>query len=221
MKYWFAVALLVTASVHVHAQVKQIYLCHNTPGGQSTYQDFPCAPGKGGTTGITSSTSPRQNPNPANVPPADLANPEQFVAARGACMKLMSQYDFTTPLMRCALDDHKCFSRANQESIEISRRLTSLPQWKAQQCDLVMQIESAATKNESGCSTVQIVRPVPFLGTAHEEIYLSDGSVWKDLSYKYLYLYAYNPMVRICPAQGKMILDAGGTKHTFSLMRLR
>jgi hypothetical protein len=45
----------------------------------------------------------------------------------------------------------------------------------------------------------------------------SDGSVWKDLSYKYLYLYAYSPTVVLCPAQGKMILD----RHEFQLMRIR
>lgn len=121
---------------------------------------------------------------------------------------------------RTGLDDSNCFRRANQESSAIFQRLTALPEWKRQQCDLVMQVEGAASAPQ-GCLSSQIVKPVPFLGTAEEVIVLADGSVWKDLSYKYLYLYAYSPMVQICAAQSKMILEHGGTTHTFSLMRLR
>jgi len=99
--------------------------------------------------------------------------------------------------------------------------MIALPEWRQQQCDLVMEIETAANNDESGCTQVQIMRPVPFLGTAEEVVFLSDGSVWKDLSYKYLYLYLYNPSVLICPAQSKMILDVGSQKHTFTLMRVR
>ena len=84
----------------------------------------------------------------------------------------------------------------------------------------MMQIESTA-KNPRGCKTSHIVNPMPFLGTAEEVIVLSGGSVWKDLSYKYLYLYAYSPMVQICTTQSKMIHEHGGTNHTFTLMRLR
>ena len=135
-------------------------------------------------------------------------------------MRLMNQYDFTAPMMRCGLDDSNCFRRANQESSAIFQRLTALPEWKRQQCDLVMQVEGAASA-PPGCMSSQIVTPVPFLGTAEEVIVLADGSVWKDLSYKYLYLYAYSPMVKICAAQSKMILEHGGTTHTFSLMRLK
>ena len=218
------VALLVTASVTASAQVRQIYLCQKNPGSPSspsTYQDFPCATGKGGPTGITSTTSasPKADPSPSSS--RGFSNFEQYAAARDVCAALMSQYDFTAPMMRCQLEDTKCFSRANQESSEIFKRLTSLPRWKQQQCDLVMEMEGAAANDESGCTRTQITKPVPFLGTADEEIHLSDGSVWKDISYKYLYLYAYNPMVLICPTQAKMILDAGGQKHSFSLMRMR
>ncbi len=144
-----------------------------------------------------------------------------YEAARSICMRLMSQHDFTAPIMRCGLNDSNCFRRANQESNGIFQRMIALPEWRQQQCDLVMEIETAANNDESGCTQVQIMRPVPFLGTAEEVVFLSDGSVWKDLSYKYLYLYLYNPSVLICPAQSKMILDVGSQKHTFTLMRVR
>jgi hypothetical protein len=69
---------------------------------------------------------------------------------------------------------------------------------------------SVTAQNQEGCKNVTIVKPTPFLGTANEIIVLSDGSIWEDLSYKYLYLYVYNPRVIICPAQGKMYLERSG-----------
>jgi len=79
----------------------------------------------------------------------------------------------------------------------------------------------ATTSNaQSNCHKAMIVEPQPFLGTAEEIIVLSDGSVWKDLSYKYLYLYAYSPMVVICPQKNQMILEQGETKHVFSVMKI-
>lgn len=135
-------------------------------------------------------------------------------------MRLMAQYDFTAPIKRCRLNDSNCFQRANQESSAIFERLIAHPEWRRQQCDLVTQVDAAASAPQ-GCVTSQIVEPVPFLGTAEEVIVLSDGSVWKDLSYKYLYLYAYSPTVKICAAEAKMILEYGGRTHTFSLMRLK
>lgn len=73
---------------------------------------------------------------------------------------------------------------------------------------------------QPGCRKATIQEPQPFLGTAEEIIVLSDGTVRKDLSYKYLYLYAYSPMVVICPQLGTMTLDNGGTKHVFSVVRV-
>lgn len=69
----------------------------------------------------------------------------------------------------------------------------------------------------SECHKTLITEPQPFLGTAEEIIVFADGSVWKDLSYQYLYLYAYSPTVVLCPAEGKMILGS----HEFQLMRIR
>ena len=56
----------------------------------------------------------------------------------------MDQFYFTAPMMRCGLDNSNCFRRANQESSAIFQRLTALPEWKRQQCDLVLQVEGAA-----------------------------------------------------------------------------
>ena len=56
----------------------------------------------------------------------------------------MSKYDFTAPMMRCSLNDSNCFRHANQESSAIFNRRIAEPEWKRQQCDLVMQIESTA-----------------------------------------------------------------------------
>lgn len=73
---------------------------------------------------------------------------------------------------------------------------------------------------QPGCRKVTIQEPQPFLGTAEEIVVLSDGSVWKDLSYKYLYLYAYSPVVVICPQLGTMTLEINGTKHVFSVIKV-
>lgn len=71
------------------------------------------------------------------------------------------------------------------------------------------------------CKQVTIEKPTPFLGTANEIIVLSDGSVWEDMSYKYLYLYSYNPRVVICPTRGKMYLDRGGDIVEFMVTRIK
>lgn len=83
------------------------------------------------------------------------------------------------------------------------------------------QRQSEARQEAGACRHTILLKPSPFLGTANEIIVLADGSIWEDMSYKYLYLYAYNPPVIICPGQGKMILEMGGTTHTFQLMRIR
>ena len=67
------------------------------------------------------------------------------------------------------------------------------------------------------CHKATIQEPQPFLGTAEEIIVFSDGTVWKDLSYKYLYLYADSPTVILCPAEGRMTLGS----NEFQLMRIR
>jgi hypothetical protein len=67
------------------------------------------------------------------------------------------------------------------------------------------------------CRQTTIREPQPFLGTANEILIFADGTVWKDVSYKYLYLYAYSPAVTLCPAEGRMILD----EHVFTLVQIR
>jgi hypothetical protein len=78
---------------------------------------------------------------------------------------------------------------------------------------------NAQTKKD--CTQVAMIKPTPFLGTANEIIILSDGSIWEDLSYKYLYLYLYNPTVIICPARGKMYIDSGSEMIEFTVQRIK
>lgn len=79
-----------------------------------------------------------------------------------------------------------------------------------------------AQQPPQGCARVQMTGPVPFLGTADETVTLSDGSVWKDVSYKSLNLYLYRPTVVICPGQSVLYVDnPGGKPHTFYVTRLR
>ena len=88
---------------------------------------------------------------------------------------------------------------------------------------LLCAVFPAIAQNQDGCKTVTLMKPTPFLGTANEIIVLSDGSVWEDMSYKYLYLYAYNPRVIICPSQGRMYLERGGSGDltAFSVSRIK
>lgn len=57
------------------------------------------------------------------------------------------------------------------------------------------------------CYKATIQEPQPFLGNGGEVVILSDGSVWRNMSHLYLYLYAYYPAVVICPDEGRMILN--------------
>lgn len=86
---------------------------------------------------------------------------------------------------------------------------------------LALLLLATQAAGQSRCHTTSIVEPQPFLGTADEIIVLADGSVWKDVSYKYLYLYAYLPTVVICPSRGRMYLDDGADRIEFTLVRLR
>ena len=82
-------------------------------------------------------------------------------------------------------------------------------------------VVTPAVSAQQGCKETTMLKPTPFLGTANEIIILADGSIWEDISYKYLYLYAYNPKVITCPSQGRMLVDAGGTVHSFSVVRIK
>jgi hypothetical protein len=89
-------------------------------------------------------------------------------------------------------------------------------------CAVVMFFAAATNAQiKKDCTQVVMNKPTPFLGTANEIIVLSDGSVWEDLSYKYLYLYLYNPMVIICPARGKMYIDSGSEMIEFTVQRIK
>ena len=217
-----AIALIAVVGVNANAEIFRCKL----KSGKVEMRDFPCdleaRSGAAPPHSVTARPERTPYPTPSNVNAlkAGFDNFEQYQAARRICLGLLSQYDTLKPMMRCSIDDRNCLSRAGDEISALSRQMTAHPDWKRQQCDLVVQMESEIATPQ-GCKNAQIIKPVPFLGTAEEVITLSDGSVWKDLSYKYLYLYAYTPMVQICPAQGQMILETGSVKHTFSLMRLR
>lgn len=71
--------------------------------------------------------------------------------------------------------------------------------------------------HRSQCFKSNIREPSPFLGNGGEIIILEDGSIWKEISYQYLYLYEHFPSVIICPSDGKMILG----RHTFQIIPLR
>jgi hypothetical protein len=61
------------------------------------------------------------------------------------------------------------------------------------------------------CYEATIQSPTPFNGNGGEIIILNNGTVWKESSFQYLYLYSYNPSVTVCPSEGKMLLG----KHRF------
>jgi hypothetical protein len=69
---------------------------------------------------------------------------------------------------------------------------------------LFLSITTAA--HAANCYKAMIKEPQPFLGNGGEIVVLSDGGIWKNMSYLYLYLYEYYPTVIICPGKGKMIL---------------
>nr|WP_281720925.1 hypothetical protein [Nitrosomonas nitrosa] len=71
--------------------------------------------------------------------------------------------------------------------------------------------------DRSQCFKSNIREPSSFLGNGGEIIILEDGSIWKEMSHQYLYLYEYFPSVIVCPNDGKMILG----RHTFQIVPLR
>ena len=144
----FGAKTLAVGALLAGSAAAEIYHC-KLKNGKVEMRDFPCDASIRPAAPI-SQQSPQQTPrpNPVNSPsyasPQSFANSAQYEAARSICMRLMDQYDFTAPMMRCGLDNSNCFRRANQESSAIFQRLTALPEWKRQQCDLVLQVEGAA-----------------------------------------------------------------------------
>ena len=129
----------------------EIYKC-KLKSGKVEMRDFPCdLSARPATPSSLLPTRPESSRGTANpivpVPVPGFTDNAQYAAARSICLRLMSQYDFTAPMMRCGLNDSTCFDRANQESKAIFQRLIALPEWKRQQCDLVIQVEGEAASN--------------------------------------------------------------------------
>lgn len=75
----------------------------------------------------------------------------------------------------------------------------------------------ALTNARAGdCYKTTIQEPQPFLGNGGELVVLSDGSVWKNTSYRYAYMYAYYPTVILCPGDGEMVVQ----DKTFTMTRV-
>ncbi|WP_022953169.1 hypothetical protein [Leucothrix mucor] len=72
-------------------------------------------------------------------------------------------------------------------------------------------------KQVSACYKSYIQEPSPFNGNGGELILLGDGTIWKESSYQYLYLYEYSPSVIICPSEGKMTLGS----HVFTVVKMK
>jgi hypothetical protein len=79
------------------------------------------------------------------------------------------------------------------------------------------QINSSSSTEANDCYQSSIKKPSPYQGNGGEVIQLSDGSLWKEHSYQYLYLYEYQPTVYVCPAAGQMILNS----HIFKIKRVK
>lgn len=69
-------------------------------------------------------------------------------------------------------------------------------------------------RKDTTCHESSIKEPQPFLGNGGEIIILSDGTIWKEISYQYLYLYEYYPDVVVCPLMGKLFLG----KYVFQIV---
>lgn len=142
------VALACSALFAGHAAA-EIYQCKQK-NGKVELRDFPCEgsnrpPAPVQQQSLPSTTGQSRASAPSYASSRGFATNAQYEAARNLCMRLMSQNNFTAPMLRCDLNDVNCFRRANQESNAIFLRLIALPEWKRQECDLVMQIEGAAS----------------------------------------------------------------------------
>ena len=87
---------------------------------------------------------------------------------------------------------------------------------KACICKLCKKYQARKSRTQ-GCYKSGISEPQPFLGNGGELIILDDGTIWKEVSYQYLYLYEYYPSVIVCLSTGKMILGS----HAFQIIPVR
>jgi len=71
---------------------------------------------------------------------------------------------------------------------------------------LLILVTTTAVRAEN-CYNVVIQDPNPFNGNGGERITLSDGSVWKNISYLNLHLNVSHPTVIICPDEEKMTIN--------------
>ena len=60
--------------------------------------------------------------------------------------------------------------------------------------------------NAGACYESSIISPVPFMGNNDEIFKLADGTSWQ-VKFAYSYLYAYYPIVVICPDEGKLKIN--------------
>lgn len=140
----------------------EIYSC-KLKGGRVEVRDFPCDLAARPTApphSVTAKPERTPYPPPSNVKAlkAGFDNFEQYQAARRICVGLLSQYDTLKPMKRCSTDDSNCLSRADDEISALSRQMTAHPEWKRQQCDLVIQMESTAT--DKAQNTFEVVATI-------------------------------------------------------------
>lgn len=220
MKGPITALLLIMFSCAAWAQVFQCKLKN----GKVEFRDYPCESESRPPTPQKQSPQPRTlNNNSTDSRLSRSASSssqlDRMDAAISTCSRLLTEYDTEVPFKKCRPGDSTCIRTALQEALLIEQRLLTHPDWTRYRCG---NLSKSIFESPSGsCVDSQIVKPVPFLGKGDEVIVLSDGSTWKDNSYKYLYLYAYSPAVKICTAESKMILEHGGATHTFSLTRIR
>lgn len=160
-------AVLAISALFSGNATADIYRC-KLKSGEIEMRDFPCeASSRPPTPSSQRSPPTAAEPTNGNLPAygtvPNSANSGQYEASKAICMRLITQYDFTGPLLRCNLDDANCVSRANQESNAIFQRLTSLPEWKRHQCDQVVQVEAASpTHKGKAFEVVGVIRGCKF-----------------------------------------------------------
>lgn len=201
-----ALAAVVLLSAHGAATAQDVYRCKDKAG-KTEFRDYPCDQSSPATQTSPPSTSPpiaiarsnQQGLDPRTGLPTNRADYERLLKA---CEGLLRR-------------DAKARTQAQWASMRCDR-VEEFEIWRSRNGDVQRPQQRAAVADDD-CRKVGIQKPQPFLGTAEEVIQFTDGSIWRDISYKYLYLYAYSPTVVLCPAEGKMMLG----EHTFTLTRLK
>lgn len=141
--------LIVGLAVSVDTAWADLFKC-KTDDGAIEYRDFPCAASSRPSQPSPPAAADRQ-PERRSVPGATSASSmprnvgfaslETYQQARQVCLALLSQYYSLTELQSCAIDDMACIRRANDAMRGSYERLVSVPAWKSNQCELVMEME--------------------------------------------------------------------------------